>query len=195
MTAQTQQGVRLTAWRWRSSPLRRRCDVVEAWTLALTLLTVLLAVPLAAAWYGLSVHGAAQADADRLRATSHVVRASLTRAAPGPASATGLPARAPVRWTEPDGSRRTAVVKVAADTRAGSVTDVWLDARRQVVSGPRPEENMLVAAVNQGLAALLAGWVCTVGGWFSVRRVAHRHRMAEWERDWATTGPRWTGRD
>jgi hypothetical protein len=199
MTAQTQPGVRLTAWRWRSSPLRRRCDVVEAWTLALTLAAVLLGAPLTAVLYGRSVYGAGQADADRLRATSRAVRATLTRAASGPAHAapdTVLPSRVAVsvHWTDPDGSRRTAVVKVATGTRAGSATDVWLNAERQVVSGPLPEEQILTAAVGWGITVLLAGWACAAVGWFAVRQVAHRHRMAEWARDWATTAPRWTGR-
>ncbi|MFI1398674.1 hypothetical protein [Streptomyces sp. NPDC020681] len=64
-----------------------------------------------------------------------------------------------------------------AGLERGDRTNVWLEGR--VASPPKPDADIWLAAV---VIVRLA-----------VRRTADRHRMAEWEQDWALFGPKWSG--
>ncbi|CAM5481186.1 hypothetical protein SSPIM334S_01666 [Streptomyces spiroverticillatus] len=127
-------------WRWRSSPLRRPCDAVEAWIRLVMLTVLLVAVPLAGALCGVAAYDSGHAKAEALRSAHHVVRATVVRDAPNPAAASYGTGRTEypvaVRWRDADGTRREAEVKVAAGTRAGSRADVWLDPAGRVVAAP-----------------------------------------------------------
>jgi hypothetical protein len=109
----------------------------------------------------------------------------------GPRSQTFLVA---VRRTDPGKGPRTATAEVPAGTARGDVVDVWLDAEGRGVSPPAGEVAVWQHTLTIGVWA--AGGV--VGAVLLVstvtRRVALRHRLAEWERDWALTEPEWTRR-
>ncbi|CAL9597756.1 hypothetical protein SUDANB6_05389 [Streptomyces sp. enrichment culture] len=191
-------GTRVRGWRWRRNPLRRRSDVVEAWTVLVVAVLLFVGAPLlgvvAARW----AHDEARAAADRQQAERQRVRAEVVGRTPD-----RLPSvqdggrhsyRATVRWTEPDGAARTVAARVPAGTRHGETVDVWLDSRGRSVPPPATGSTVWQHSLTTGVCAT-AGTVVTVllahGG---VRRVALRHRMAEWEREWARTEPRWTHR-
>ncbi|NUR39874.1 MAG: hypothetical protein HOV73_07315, partial [Streptomyces sp.] len=68
---------RVRGWRWRHNPLRRRSDVVEAWTTLVVILLLLVVAPLAGALTARWAHGEAQAAAVAQRADRHSVRAEV----------------------------------------------------------------------------------------------------------------------
>ncbi|MEU9480996.1 DUF3592 domain-containing protein [Streptomyces sp. NPDC048191] len=187
-------GVR--GWRWRRNPLRRRADVVEAWTLLVVAVLLFLVTPLVGVAAGLHAHDEARSLAAAQRAERHQVRAKVI--ADRPEQLTAMegdrehPYRAEVRWAEPGRGTRTAWARVPAGTRTGDTVAVWFDARGHSVAPPPDDAAVLQHAVTVGL--------CAAGGAAAVvflvhaveRRIALRHRLAEWEREWARTGPRWT---
>ncbi|MFG2602377.1 hypothetical protein ACGFT2_02250 [Streptomyces sp. NPDC048514] len=187
---------RVRGWRWRRNPLRRRSDVVEAWTAVVVAVLLFVVAPLAGAAAGLRAHGRAEALAAAQRAERHQVRATVLGDPPQRLTATQgdreHPYRARVRWTEPGKGVRTTWGRVPAGTRTGDVVSVWLDSRGRSVA--RPADGMAVwqHSVTVGLAAAGGAAGVVVLGHAVERRIALRHRLAEWEREWARTGPRWT---
>ncbi|MGV9907501.1 Rv1733c family protein [Streptomyces sp. NPDC003388] len=187
---------RVRGWRWRRNPLRRRSDVMEAWTVLVVAVLLFVVAPLAGVAAGLHAHDQARSRATALRTERHEVRATLTgEVSRRPRPVEGYrahPYQAKVRWTEPGAGTRTAVARVPAGSRAGDVVPVWFDARGRAVAPPPNDVAVWQHTVTVGL--------CAAGGWASVvllgyavqRRSALRHRMEEWEREWARTGPKWT---
>ncbi|MGW2420585.1 DUF3592 domain-containing protein [Streptomyces sp. NPDC001709] len=187
---------RMHGWRWRRNPLRRRSDVVEAWTLLIVAVLLFVLTPLVGVAAGLHAHDAARALATAQRAERHQVRARVIGDHSEQVSAVEgdreHPYRAQVSWTEPGKETRTAWARVPAGTRTGDTVTVWFDTRGRSVAPPPDHAAVLQHAITVG--------VCAVGGTAAVvllahaveRRIALRHRLAEWEREWARTGPRWT---
>lgn len=182
----------------RNNPLRRRSDVVEAWTaLAVTVLLFVIA-PLAGAGAGLWAHDQARTIAAAQRADRHRVPAQVIGNPPsGLTSVEGTRAQTfpvEVRWTDPGKGPRTTTAEVPVGTVRGAVVDVWLDTKGHGVAPPAGEVAVWQHTLTIGVWT--AGGVVTLALLVSAvtRRVALRHRLAEWERDWALTEPEWTRR-
>ncbi|MEU6217465.1 hypothetical protein ABZ845_08075 [Streptomyces sp. NPDC047022] len=189
---------RVRGWRWRCNPLRRRSDVIEAWTALLVAVLLCVGAPLAGVAAGWWAYGNARTAQVTERAQRHEVAAVLVEDAPAGSSATQT-SRQPlydvkVRWTEPGKGAVTTVARVPAGMRAGDRTDVWLDARNRGVDPPPTDTVVWQHAATTGVwaAAGVAGAVLVARA--VTRRVAQRHRMAEWEAEWARTGPEWRRR-
>ena len=181
-------------WRWRRNPLKRRCDVVEAW--AGMVAGVVMAV-------GAPLTGIAAADAMHTSLTEqnrerHRVSAVLERDAPSvdAAHSSGTnpdEVRAPVQWKGADGREHSAQVVVAAGTDRGTAVPVWVDGRERVTEPPLGRLEMTVQTDIMGGAA--AGGLCVLA------LVAHRglragldaHRSHLWQREWEQVGPQWSG--
>ncbi|MET7685987.1 hypothetical protein [Streptomyces sp. NPDC005423] len=184
--------------RWRHNPLRRRSDVVEAWTVLAVAVLLFVGAPLAGAVAGLWAHDTAHRVAAVQRADRHSVRAEVTGNPP-----TDLPAvegtrphtfDVAVRWTVPGRGTYTATAQVPAGTGHGDVVDVWFDSRGRSVAPPPDDAAVWQHTVGVGLG-VAGGAIGVVLLTHSVtRRVSLRHRLAEWERDWARTEPEWTRR-
>ncbi|MEU9558559.1 Rv1733c family protein [Streptomyces fumanus] len=189
---------RVRNWRWRRNPLRRRSDVVEAWTVLVVAVLLCVGAPALGALSAWWAHDQARSVAAEQRQERRQVRAEVIgRAAGTPPSAQAggeYLYRATVRWTEPDGSSRTTTARVPAATRPGAAVDVWLDARGHQVPAPADDSLVWLHAVAFGTCATAGAAVTVLLGHTAVRRVALRHRMAEWDRAWARTEPQWTHR-
>lgn len=182
----------------RRSPLRRRSDVVEAWTVLVVAVLLLVGAPLlgaATAWWG---HGRAQAVAAEQRAQRHRVPASVVGTTPD-----ALPSvqaggqhsfRATVRWSTPDGTAKSTTARVPANTRHGDTVDIWLDARGRSAPAPADDAAIRQRGITIGALTTLGAALAVLLAHRAVRRAALRHRLAEWDRDWALTEPRWTRR-
>lgn len=96
-----------------------------------------------------------------------------------------------MRWSEPGGPERTSEAQVPAGTRPGERTQVWLDDAGRIVAAPADSTAIWQQALAVGGCAAGGAAAVVLAGHFVVRRVALRHRMAEWEREWARTGPEW----
>jgi hypothetical protein len=188
----------LRDWRWRPNELRRRSDVVEAWTVLAVALLLVVGAPLAGFAAGYLAYGDANHKAETLRAQRHAVRAEVigdTRA-PVPSVQGGRPVtqRVMVRWTDPDGAVRTSRAAVPADARRGEVVDLWLDSRGRTVPPPPDSSAVWQHSLAMGICGAAGAAGVVLLGHTVVRRTAARHRLAEWERDWARTEPEWTRR-
>lgn len=186
---------RVRGWRWRRNPLRRRCDVIEAWTALIVAVLLILGAPLAGAAAGWWAYDNAQATAAAQRAERHRVAAVLVEDAPAavPSAQGGKQPTydVKVRWTDPGRGTRTGEARVQAGLRRGDRTEVWLDARGDSVAAPITSAAIWQHTLSAGVwtAGGAVGLVLAVR--FGVRRVAERHRMAEWADEWARTGPEW----
>ncbi|MFI5973349.1 hypothetical protein [Streptomyces sp. NPDC051452] len=187
---------RVRGWRWRRNPLRRRSDVVEAWTALVVAVLLFVVVPLVGVAAGLSAHGRAQALAEVQRAERHQVGATVIGDPPRRLSSTmgdrEHPFRAQVRWTEPGKGTRTTWARVPTGTRTGDTVSVWLDSRGRGVAPPPDDAAVWQHAITLGLGAAGGAAGVVLVGRAVERRIALRHRLTEWERAWARTGPRWT---
>ncbi|MEV0634684.1 hypothetical protein AB0I77_06870 [Streptomyces sp. NPDC050619] len=189
---------RVRGWRWRRNPLRRRSDVIEAWTVLAVAVLLFVGAPVVgaiAAWWA---HDEAHAIATTQRADRERVRAEVVSKTPGTRttvlSGRDHTYRATVRWTEPGSGQRTATAPVPAGTRQGDLVDVWFDSRGRSVPPPPDETAVWQHTLTMGVCAAGAAVAVVLLGRSVVRGAATRRRMAEWERDWALTEPQWTRR-
>lgn len=182
--------VRTWWWRWRSNPLRRRDDVIEAWLL----LVVWAVVAVGGTIAGLLTAHAADEVFARQRAERHPVHAvlltDLSQRTPT-VRTSGDKAVAKVRWTASDGSARTGYTLVDTGLRPGAGLVVWQDTRGTLVTAPPNAAKAGVEAAVLGTLAGLAvtGAVHTAGA--LARWRLDRRRIAEWGREWDLVGPRW----
>jgi len=189
---------RVRGWRWRRSPLRRRSDVVEAWTVLVVVVLLVLAAPLVGAVVGWWAHDDARSVATAQRAERHQVRAKVVGKVPDslPTVQGGREhsARVTVRWTQAGGTAQTATARVPADVRQGDMVDVWFDSRGRSVAPPPDETAVWQHTVTMGACGAGAAIAVILLGHSLVRGAANRHRLAEWEREWALTEPQWSHR-
>lgn len=189
---------RVRSRRRRHNQLRRRSDVVEAWTALAVTLLLFVGAPLAGAAAGLWAHDQARTIAATQRADRHRVHAKVIGDLPAalPSVEENRPRSFPVtvRWTEPGKGSRTATVAVPADTGRGDVVDVWLDAKGRSVAPPPGEVAVWQHTLTVGMWSASGVIGLALLARTMTRRVALRHRLAEWERDWALTEPEWTRR-
>ncbi|MEU2912814.1 hypothetical protein ACFYM3_28815 [Streptomyces massasporeus] len=187
----------MRGWRWRRSPLRRRSDVVEAWTVLVVAVLILVGAPLAGAAAAGWAHDEARSVAAEQRAERHRVRAEVvgtTDSLPSMQAGGQHAYRATVRWTEPDGTRHTATTRVPADTERGETVDAWFDDRGQSVLPPVDGSAVWQHTLTLGTCAAGGAVLVVLFGHSLVRRVALRRRTAEWDRAWARTEPERTRR-
>jgi hypothetical protein len=195
---ETDMRTRVRSRRRRHNPLRRRSDVVEAWTALVVAVLLFVGAPLAGAAAGLWAHDRARTVVATERADRHRVRAEVVGEPPAglPSVEGSRPHGFPVavRWTEPGRGPRTATVTVPAGTGRGDVVDVWFDTKGRSVAPPPGEVAVWQHTLTVGIWASggVVGLVLLTST--VTRRVALRHRLAEWERDWALTEPQWTRR-
>ncbi|MEU6378733.1 hypothetical protein [Streptomyces sp. NPDC046909] len=176
-----------TLWRWRSNPLRRRDDVLEAWVV----LAVWAVIAVGGTLAGVVTARAAGDVLDRQRAQRTPVSAVLLADTPK-ATSKSYRSVADVRWTGRDGSTRTGKALVGSGKKAGTTLTLWADAQGHLVAAPPSSSEAAVEAGSLGAAAALAatGVICGAG------RVARwrldRRRIAQWSREWELVGPRWS---
>lgn len=180
------RGGRVLLWRWRRNPLRRRSDVAEAWIGVAVAATLLLTVPTV----GLATAAAGERSAlDQARGL-HRTTAQLVEDVPAAAgrfsgASTEDDVNATVRWTTPGGTSRSGTAPVAAGSKAGSSTTVWLDDAGRI----RPAPPTPIQARSQGTAvgAAAGAGVCVLvlGGWWVARERLDTRRRVQWDRAWA----------
>ena len=182
---------RTRLWQWRSNPLRRRDDIVEAWIV----LAVWTVVALGGTLVGAVTARAADESFAQLRADRHAVRAvlveSTVRAVATTEGARDDSVRAKVRWTAPDGSPHTGRALVDSGRRAGSTVVIWFDGKERLVAQPpTAAEASAQAALLGASAALALGGLVYAAGRVARRRLDHR-RVDAWDRDWDRVEPQW----
>jgi len=176
-------------WRLRRNPLRRRSYLVEAWLLLAAWILAVVAAVGTGAWTALAV----ERHVDALRAERHPVPAVLVEDAVRTVGTSDGSDnyRATVRWTAADGTKRTGLAHVDSDSKAGSTTQVWLDAQGRLVPTPASAVQARLEGVVLAVwtAAGVGGAVLLVGRGMSWR--LERRRLDQWDAEWARVGPQW----
>ncbi|WP_262064445.1 hypothetical protein [Streptomyces sp. STR69] len=181
--------VKVLGWRWRRNELRRHSDAVEAWI-------VLAAWAFATA--GGAVAGVAGAQAvetaqARSGAEHGPATAVLLGTVPrgGRAPATYNRVRANVRWTDAQGTVRTATADVKAGTPVGGSVPVWTDGHGHLVDEPASPAVETARVVLAGAGAGLAGGLFVLAGGRLIRLRVERRATERWGEEWERTGERW----
>ncbi|WP_093906311.1 hypothetical protein [Streptomyces sp. cf386] len=189
---------RVRGWRRRPNPLRRRSDVVAAWSFRAVAVLLVVVAPLVGVVAGWWAHDDARTTAREQRADRRHLRAEAvggtSDALPTVHGGRQPSTEVTVRWTEPGNGLRTATALVPAGTRAGETVDVWLDYRGRSVAPPPDGTAVWQHTVTLGVCAAAGAVTVILLGHAVVRHTAMRRRLAEWEREWARTEPDWTGR-
>ena len=176
---------RVLLWRVRRNPLKRRSDVAEAWIAMAAAAVLLLMVPAV----GVVTAGVGERSALDQAEGLHRTAARLVENAPAtPSRFSGMAddrVRATVRWTMPDGSFRTGEVSVAAGSKAGSSSTVWLDDAGRL--RPAPPTSAQAKSQGAALGAATGAGVCVLvaGIWWVVRERLEVRRRTQWDRAWA----------
>ncbi|MFI6463070.1 hypothetical protein [Streptomyces sp. NPDC050538] len=181
--------VKVLGWRWRRNQLRRPSDVVEAWI-------VLAAWAFAAAGGTVAgVAGAQAVDAGQARngAVHQPATAVMLRTVPRGARAAAdyNRVRAEVRWTDAQGTVRTATADVKAGTAVGSSVPVWTDGRGHLVDEPTSPVVETARVVMAGTGVGLAGGLFVLAGGYLIRLRVERRATEGWGEEWERTGDRW----
>ncbi|WP_016693489.1 hypothetical protein [Rhodococcus rhodochrous] len=172
-----------TRW-WRASPcnpnpLMRGRDRAANLAALLAIVCAVLMVPVAAA-IGTADYAHTRAETDRARIELRQVTAVLS-ADPYPDD-TGVEV-APARW-HVDDSEHLAEVRTPPGARLGDTLPVWVDTEGRPVGAPPSGTIVALDAIATAVTVWL-GAAGILGLAVSVlRRVAARHRMRAWDREW-----------
>lgn len=174
------------------NPLRRGSDRAETVMLGILVAAFAVGAPLAASAAGAYEHTAAHREQQAQEAAWHLVPGVITSTPQ--AAAIGMNDEAPARWTAPSGATIISSIPVPPGTVAGSTVRIWVTRDGALTRAPLLNSQVAGQAmlaeigVATGLAVTLAG----IGK--LARRSLDRHRIAGWDEEWRTVGPRWTAR-
>ncbi|MCZ2839146.1 Rv1733c family protein [Modestobacter sp. VKM Ac-2985] len=178
----------------RSGPLVRPSDRIESASRFLAAVVLLLALPVALA-VGTAFGAETAARAREQAAVLHQQEARLLEDAPRTASRSEvLTVPLPATWAAPDGTAREGVVLAPRDARAGDVVGIWTDRDGLQAHAPLGATDVGTVAAITGLFTLLGVALTAVGGHLLVCRSLWRRSAREWEEEWRTVEPRWSGR-
>ena len=174
------------------NPLRRGSDRVETAVLALLVIVFLAAAPFAAlassSWALARAHQAQLAE----RASLYQVPALVLKL-DAPSGGWGDPG-AQVRWTAHDGTVITSDIAVPLGAAAGSTEWLWTTADGQPTNPPLEDSQVTGQAYfAEGFSVFTFAVLLTVTG-LVARWTLDKRRMAAWDAEWRSTGPRWTTR-
>jgi hypothetical protein len=154
--------VKKPQWRWRSNPLRRRDDIIEAWIV----LAVWTLVAVGGTVVGVVTARAADDVFARQRTEREPVTAVLLHDVPQSVSGTGAAGErtaTTVVWSALDGTTHTGRTLVDTGRRAGSTVTVWQDRQGRLTTRPPSpsasavEAGVLGTAAGTALAGMLLG--------------------------------------
>jgi hypothetical protein len=177
------------------NPLRRASDRVETAVLALLVVAFLAGAPFAVLAAGSWAHAVAHRTQLAEQASWTQVTAVTVTAAPVLGRDDDQPDTAVrARWTVPDGAVATGEVTVPAGSEAGFKVRVWTSRDGQLTGPPLQDDQVsaitVLGEIGGGVAAAFA--LTFVGA--LARRALDTRRLAAWDAEWRSTGPRWTTR-
>jgi hypothetical protein len=178
----------------RTNPLRRTSDRVEWWLCGVLVILLAVGLPAVSVAVGLATYTSQMRTVRAQSADRHTVTAYVTGAARTAGDTAVVKERAPVRWTDPDGTRHTGTAAVDHGTPTGAGVRIWVDRDGSVASAPLTPGKAIGSGWSAGILA--AGSVVAVlyAGRKGVERAINRRRYAQWADEWEQLEPRWSGR-
>ncbi|OEU86943.1 hypothetical protein DB35_25500 [Streptomyces abyssalis] len=181
-------------WRWRNNPLKRRSDRAEAWAGLAAGLIMAVTAPLTGALASDAVAGNLR-DQPGLHRTSAVLREDAPTT-DGVSTVSDDPTvLTEVSWETADGRSRSGRAPVETGTPEGTRVQLWLDGRGMPHQPPPDATEVSVESGAAGGAVAVGTCFLVGSGAWVVRRRLDAGRDKDWEREWATVGPRWSKRD
>jgi hypothetical protein len=182
------------AARRTGNPLRRRMDrtrVRLAWAVFLAP-ALAVAAAVATVVYHADWHTAAVQAAHR-----HAVSATTLAAAPATGAlwwGSTTEGNVLAQWRYPADRVRTGTVSVPEGAAQGTVVRIWVDDAGRLARPPRATDDIALASVRSGVAALAGLMPACWCAYAVYRRRVDARVAAAWERDWERVEPRWSGR-
>ncbi|WP_329241501.1 hypothetical protein OG223_02205 [Streptomyces sp. NBC_01478] len=181
--------VKVLGWRWRRNELRRHSDVVEAWIVLAAWAFATAGGAVAGVAGAQAVANAQAKDGAERRPAAAVLLRTVPRGARAAADYNRV--RAEVRWTDAQGTVRTATADVKAGTAAGGTVPVWTDGHGHLVDEPASPAVATARVVLAGTGAGLAGGLFVLAGGRLIRLRVERQATDRWGEEWERTGARW----
>jgi len=166
------------------NPLVRMSDRLEAFSLVLAFVSVLVATPVAGA-IGTAIHDShSQLYAEQAR-TRQPVAAAVSGSPTSTFQANRVVITAPVRWLR-DGVDHSGRTEVAQGAKAGDAVQVWVDSSGNQVVPPRATWQAGADAwvVGTGFWLGVVAFVAALAAWLRARLA--RRRDTAWDREWQT---------
>jgi hypothetical protein len=166
---------------------------VETAVLALLVIVFLVAAPFAAlasgSWALARAHRAQLVE----RASRYQVPAVVLKLDTSSGGAYADPG-AQARWTARDGTVITGEIPVPLGTAVGSTQWLWITANGRVTNPPLEDSQVTGQAyVAEGIGIVTLAVLLTITG-LVTRWTLDKRRIAAWDAEWRSTGPRWTTR-
>ncbi|GAA2473590.1 Rv1733c family protein [Streptomyces longisporus] len=183
---------KVLGWRWRSNPLRRRSDVLEAWIV----LAAWAAATAGAVAAGMVGAQAAQRVVNEDRAGRRPVSAVVVKTVAGSGRDVVTGVRydrvlATVRWSDGKGTAHTGTVDVKPPAKPGGEVRAWTDAHGRLVSAPVNAGEAATRVVLAGTGVGLATGLTVLGGGQLVRLRVQRRATERWGAEWERVGREW----
>lgn len=183
------QRVKVPGWRWRRNELRRHSDAVEAWIVLAAWAFATAGGTVAGVAGAQAVANAQARDGAEHRPATAVLLGTVPR---GARVAVGYNrVRANVRWTDAQGTVRTATADVKAGTTVGGTVAVWTDGHGHLVDEPVSPAVETARVVIGGTAVGLAGGLFVLAGGRLIRLRVERRATDRWGEEWEQAGARW----
>ncbi|KAF0961130.1 Rv1733c family protein [Rhodococcus sp. T7] len=188
-------------WRlvpWSRNALMRPSDRLESVIVIVVVAVVLLLLPVAAA-FGTATYTRLRDQARVEGATRSEVSAVLVEDAvrvynEDAVRGTGGPdvGQARVHWSV-GGIGHTHMIDADSEAKAGDAVSIWVDANGNLSAAPMTGGESAVAAVIGAIAVWATSIIAGVLFLLGVHWSASRHRLAQWNREWAGIGkaPGW----
>jgi hypothetical protein len=165
---------------FRRNPLLRASDRIEALVVALAVMVLLLAVPVAGA-VGTAVHDSRRDIYAQQHHTRHLVTATITDDTAAQNISRTNTATMAARWTAA-GSEHTGTVETQSATKPGDHVAIWVDDNGALTDDPTPTSRAGADAVTAALfmlAGVITAAAILVAG---IQAVCDRVRAIRWQR-------------
>lgn len=176
----------------RANPLWRPSDRIEAWVSGALFAVLAFGLPAASLSVGWTAYSSEMRTVNAQAAERHQVDARLNANAAGVGG--GSFQKAPVSWTDKNGTRHSGTAEVKPGTAKGATVRIWVDRDAAVTDAPMPPASAVATGWLAG--GLTAGAVAAgvAGARRGVRYTLDRRRYAQWDAEWQMLEPQWSKR-
>ncbi|TCC49060.1 hypothetical protein E0H75_21190 [Kribbella capetownensis] len=177
------------------SPLRRRLDRIQSLVVLTAVLVAVLMIPVAVTVSSRVTDSIERSDAVRRATLTQVQARALEETPPAiPEAGAEATSRVRVSWTDPAGWLHEGRANVPLGTAKDAEVTIWLDQSGAIATPPRRPGDGAAVGGAVGLSTAMVSWLLIAG----LARLSvvplDRRRLRDWDREWASVGPRWRHR-
>lgn len=179
------------------NPMRRRIDLVEAWTRVGTMVVLIFVAPILAWLVGRETYRTGVHKETDDRAVRHHTEAVLLQDAKDVADSAGISPTVLVAatWQLRDGNERTGWVPAKVNAKKGTRVPLWINTDGLPTTPPRPHDETVAQTIATTILVPLVAALLAFGTQLATRTVLDRRRLKQWQSGWLRVEPVWSGRD